>query len=272
MSALLMDSTLRYLYVEGTSDRHFFNWLIGDTCNCEIQEISWVNINVDKGGNRARAVWLADYARTNSGTFGVILERLRVLVDADHDHIDGVEAVPPLVITDGRCLESYFLRADSFEKIFVLALQVENVDHAAIFAATVDVCLKLAAIREIDRRDCLQLPFQRQQIRKFLNVNTFLLPSLRLSNLIAKLVRDAGLPHAVSSQILCDVATKVTDLESLDPERIVHGHDFECVLGEILQKKKFSRDGASVLLRSTFERSHVPQYLALAFIVEFASS
>ena len=270
VSALIMDSTLRNLFVEGRSDRLFIRWALDHQGACQIDEIGDVDLPVASGGNRARAISLADYLRTELGSNEEALGRVRVFVDADFDHLDGNVANLPLMLTDGRTLESYMLRPFYFEKIVRLALMNEKVNPAAVFAGTVKVCTKLAAVREIDRQQSLQLPIQQSRIGSFIDIDASAIPSIRVCDLVAQLLQKSGRQASHTPEIRSGIEDVEQVLKSYDPMYVVHGHDLETVLGEILQSLKYHRNKVQELMRATFERRHIPEYPVLAAVVAFA--
>lgn len=270
VSALQMDRTLRNLFVEGRKDRLFVEWLSGDQLTCELTEIGDIEIYVEAGGNRARAVTLSDYLRSVLSSDEEVLDRVRVLVDADFDHLDGKAATLPLMLTDGRCLESYLLRRCYFRKIFLFALQKQDIDPDAIFNSTVKIGTTLAALREVDRQESLHLPFQSQNFKAHIVVNSVGVPSLRLAKLIAELLQKAGLPVAEVASVRSRIEQASEEFRTRDPIVVVHGHDLEAVLGEVVQKLQYPRLKIGALMRSAFERQHVADYPMLSSIVAFA--
>ena len=269
-SALQMDRTLRQLVVEGRTDRLFLKWVSGERIVCQIYEIGHIEIPVESGGNRARAVGLADFLREELGSDHEALDRVRVLVDADFDHLDRKPATLPLVLTDGRSLESYFLRPSYFEKIFGLALMAEHVNPSQVYRTTLRISTTLAAVREIDRRRSLELPFQAQNVGRFVEVDKSGMPSLRSGDMLAELLRRAGLNASDAPEILASIDDLQEELNLRDPIEVVHGHDLAAVLGEIIQTLGHPRKQVDSLMRSTFERSHVSEYPVLSAIVDFA--
>ena len=272
VSSLLMDRSLRSLFVEGPSDCIFLRWILGEDAACQILEIEFVDISVRAGGNRARAVRFADYLRSELCSCDEALDRVRVLVDADYDHLDGRIATLPLILTDGRSMETYFLRLSSFEKIFGLALMAEDIDADAVFQATIEVATVLAAAREIDRQRSLELPFQAMNMKAFVDVDGSGIPSLRLVNMLSQLLTQAGLDSSDAHDISSAVEDVVHNLRECDPLHVVHGHDLERILGEILQKNGYPRSQVSKLIRLTFERTYVYEYPMLSAVVSFATA
>ena len=272
VSSLLMDHTLCTLFVEGRTDRLFMRWILGDGVVCQTHEIQSVEILVDAGGNRARAICLADHLKTQLESCEAALDRVRVLIDADFSHFDGEVAPLPLMFTDGRSLESYFLRLDCFEKMFALAIMAEHVDSRAVFEATTEVTMLLAAAREVDRRRALELPFGADRLKSFIDIELPGLPSLRLHDMLCNLLLDAGMPVSGAPALENAVEEVLKEIRSHDPLYVVHGHDLECVLGEIFQSLDYPRAQVSQLMRSTFERSYVSEYPVLSAIELFATT
>lgn len=272
VSALLMDRSLRNLFVEGPSDRLFLTWIFGDNATCQVLTIDFVDVPLRTGGNRARAVSLADYLRSELNSCHEALNRVRVLVDGDFDHLDGRIATPPLMLTDGRSMESYFLRLSSFEKIFGLALMAEETDANAMFQSTIEIATVLAAAREVDRRRALELPFQSLRLKAFIDFDESNIPSLRLPDVLAQLLNQAGLQSSGVQDIANAVEEYACVLRERDPLHVVHGHDLKRILGEILQHLNYHRNQVTQLIRSTFERAYVHEYPILSAVVSFATA
>ena len=154
--------------------------------------------------------------------------------------------------------------------MFKLAIMNENIDDEAVYDATVDVCTSLAAVREVDRRRGLDLPFQSQDLRVFVKVDETGRPSLRLRDMLSNLVQRVGLKSSCVHEVVEDVDGVLETLQSCDSIFVIHGHDLECVLGEVLQKMGYHRSYTSELMRCTFEREDVSEYPALMSVVSFA--
>ena len=245
---------------------------MGEDAACQVLEIDCVDLSVSAGGNRARAIELADYLRTELSSYDEALNRVRVVVDADFDHLDGRIATLPLILTDGRSMESYFLRLSCFEKIFGLALMAENIDIHTVFQSTIEVATVLAGAREISRQRSLELPFQAKNLRAFIDIDASGIPSLRLMDMLSQLLIGAGWDSSYVQDGTSAVEDVTVGLRERDPLHVVHGHDLVRILGEILQKLHYPRRKASQLIRSTFERAHVYEYPMLSAVVSFATA
>lgn len=268
-ASLQMDKALRCLFVEGPTDRLFLMWVSGDVESCRIETIDSIDIEGSSGGHRARAVWLANYLRTELDSDPAALGRVRVFVDADFDYIDGKVALFPLIYTDGRSMESYFLRLSYFKKIFHFALLKVDIDYEAVFREIVNILLILAATREVDRRRYLCLPFQNTRYKTFIDVNSSGIPNIRLHDMISNLLHKAGLRSSMTLEVVRAIEEAVIKLESYTPAHVVHGHDLENVLGETLESLKFPRRKVKELMRATFARRHVADYPNLSSVVAF---
>lgn len=269
INALLMDRTLRCVVVEGPTDRLFLKWIAGDELTCMIDEIANIDIKVPSGGNRERAISLAEFVRERLVENEEALRRIRVFIDADFAHIDDEVAILPLMLTDGRSMESYFLRLSCFRKIIELFMMEEEVDAESMFEATVNCCVELAAVREVDRQRSLQLPFSARKFKSFVKVGSDATPCLLLRHMVDNLLLASGRKVSMTPGIVERVGRVVEELRSYDPKYVVHGHDFERILGEILQSRKFPRSHVQKVLRMTFERRHVDKFPVLADLVAF---
>ena len=272
VAALMMDQSLRSVFVEGPSDCAFLKWIFGKDAECQVLEIDWVDVSGTVGGNRARAIKFADYLRSELSSSDEALNRVRVVVDADFDHLDGRIATLPLILTDGRSMESYFLRLSCFEKIFHLALIVNNIDVQAVFQSTIEAATVLASTREISRQRSLELPFQAGNLKAFIDVDASSIPSLRLVDMLSQLLNKAGLDSSHVQPLTSAVEDVADGLRECDPVHVVHGHDLFQILGEILQKHRYPRSRVSELIRPTFERAHVREYPMLSAVVSFATA
>ena len=127
------------------------------------------------------------------------------------------------------------------------------------------MCTNLAAFATVD------MPFQSQDLRVFVKVDETGRPSLRLRDMLSNLVQRVGLKSSCVHEVVEDVDGVLETLtQSCDSIFVIHGHDLECVLGEVLQKMGYHRSYTSELMRCTFEREDVSEYPALMSVVSFA--
>ncbi len=263
IAAHRIDPERRELYVEGTDDRHFLNWLLGDTKDSEatIREIATINIDAD-GGARGRAVALAEAAVRA----GVPATGLRVLVDADHDRLLARSLPPNCWRTDLRDLEGYFLRIECIERLWRLAVR-RDVDAEKILTSVMAEAAKIGVLRLLSDRDGLALPFQATDLGKRVTASKEQV-SVDLDALLRALLQNAriGLDRHQEIKGLYAELARSEPQPSCD---LVHGHDCVTLFGEILAQHGVSRVEADRLLRLSFERWMADEHAVLSEVISW---
>ena len=195
-----------------------------------------------------------------------------MFVDADFDRVLGRQGEGSELVwfSDGRDLESYYLREDCFEKIAKLSLGTKRFSGAQLLDLLIQPCKQLGFLRldcAIHGRD---LPFQKTNLRKRVSFagDSF---QLDLEGYVSALVSNAGMKGCAVQEVLNTLAQTSEQYSSLPASEIIHGHDLECFIGELLKDFKIDKAASLAVLRGTFERGLVSEYPALCEIGGFLS-
>ncbi len=265
ITAHKMDPDRRELYVEGNSDRLFFKWLVGNDSNPNsiIKEISEVEIKGPvEGGERSRVLILANKLNGK-------VDYVRMFIDADFDRLlSRVDSIPEIVwLSDGRDLESYFLRYDCFEKFVTLSLCTDVFSGIDVLNSLITHCRKLGFLRLYSEKKDLKLPFQNTNLHRHLNFShgefTF-----EFEAYIRSLIGKVGLSQSEHS-LVNRISKFIKHHSEIIDTEIIHGHDFTCFIGEVLSSFSINRNASRCVFRPTFERRFSIEYQTLTEVLSF---
>lgn len=250
------------LVVEGISDRHFLEWLVGSSKDpkAAIMAISEIEMpDVGNGGARGRLMALA---REAPGT----LAPLRFLADADFDRLEDAQVPPNVWLTDRRDLEGYLVRSDCLEKIWRLAL-ASNLDEQQLLDSLVCAAKEIMFLRMASRRLRLDLPFAETDLRKRV-VATQRSVEVDVEKLARALLQN-GLVSLSELDSLLSETRKLARSEHHPDHDLIHGKDYLELLGEVLLKCGVSREDSARCVWSSFERVHAQDYPVLTAVVTY---
>lgn len=263
VNAHRLDPKRRELYVEGHRDRVFLQWLLagGISPDAKIIEITFVNVDVAEGGDRARVLALAALVAAEQ-------VNIRGLVDADHDRIDPVPIPENVWLTDLRDLEAYCLRSDCVNKIFQLGANTDGVDAVAVLNQIFDAGRVISAMRLVSRREGLRLPFRGTEVSRYVIATKTGLTfdaETHLRVLLQKAQIEVGRWHEISAAVVA--ATE--ELKLLAAGDVVHGKDAVRLLAEILLRYGVARQDAERLLFMSFERHMADSHANLVAVLDY---
>ena len=229
----LEPSLPKTIYVEGSSDKSFFEWFLKkcDIKNIAIFEIQMVEIEAEKlleqgfhDNNRDRIILLS--MLVNQGIIGII--------DSDFDFIEEATYTKPshLLSTDYSAMELYGFNEDTLEKVFLGYPSKQPKSYQELLNILGSILIEIFLIR-----------FAKKQIESSLPHIDFN-KNLSLKSDSIDFDRDAYLKKYVSNH-----KDKIKEFNSFIDEtkkslpteirKIIHGHDFvsllQCYL-EIRQK------------------------------------
>jgi len=125
-----VEPSLRDVYVEGSTDRHFLEWfLLDNQCDgavvYEIQTVDVPRVVLERHGfergNRGRLLALGYEL---AASLGENTNQVTCVVDRDWDSILAPAAYSALtLLTDGSCLEAYLFNQECLRKLFGLCLR-----------------------------------------------------------------------------------------------------------------------------------------------------
>lgn len=260
-AAHALDPSRCDLYVEGSKDRRFLEWLLGEErhTKASVVEIAFVELSGAEGGERERLLAFASIAEGDRAN-------IRFLADADFDRIFRRAIRPNVWLTDPRDMEGYLLRADCIDKVWRLGLGRE-VNAAALIESVAVAARTLGAMRLLSRERQLELPFQRTVTRKRVTASATGV-TINRSALLGTLLQNADVSLSCREELL----ERTSELEGdpPDPEDdVLHGKDCLVLLAEVLAVHGVSRDDAERMLWVSFERHMVDDYATLSDVVRY---
>ena len=267
IAAFAMDNDRAEIVVEGPTDVRLLRWLLGQT-DVVLTDVSFINTEVDQGGNRQRVLWLSRHATAK----GVPITQVRFLIDADFDHLEGVVHQLPVVHTDVRATECYWLTEDCIRKLFHLGLLRPEID-AEVLLEQLDAALRtLAALRDVDRAEDLGLAFQKTKLRSFAKWEV---PSLdlRFEPYVRALLQSAGLPASDAAGIMSKTQERRDKVQAmgLPLDKVAHGKDFFHLVSEAVQACGHPRGNAPEIIRASAESTSFDSYACVTEIRRFAA-
>lgn len=269
LAAHEFDPLRKELYVEGHSDRLFLKWVAGTSKSKDalILEISWVEIDSDTdGGNRGRLITFAESIAHND-------VNIRCFVDRDYDDFvpEGTPEHPwNTLVTDGRDMESYFLREDCFEKITLLAIGTERYEGNQLLQSLLSVAREIACVRLYSILQKLHLAFQATNMRRSVsfdpNDGVYLLD---LRRLVASLLQNTDISLTRRDEVINGAKELCEEIKDMPDVSIAHGKDVVALLGIALNSHDISREAAHPILRTSFERAKIAEYPNLASVLQY---
>jgi hypothetical protein len=264
VAAHRLDPDRKEVYVEGTTDRVFLNWLTAGTRhqNARIIEASYVDIDVALGGERGRLMRLAEYTSATPA-------RILVFVDADTDRLRNVAVPDNVVLTDGRDLEAYVLRPDCIEKMARLGLATEGIDATRLLTDVLSASRLSGALRFASDIDGLGLPFQKVTIDRYARFQNGML-ELRMRAFVQTLAQNADISVREVDRII--MRADEISAQFSGSSDLVHGKDAMRLAEVMLKKEGVRPEEGRRMLWSAFERQWAAAYSGLTRVVEFLES
>ena len=246
-----MEPSLREVIVEGVSDKHLFEWFLGESCAASAAVLDVGSIDVpaelvlQKGlpdGERSRVIVVAEMLAAD----GPARDQVTCIIDADFDLLlDTPRVCPALLSTDFAALEGYAFNIQTMEKIRKLALKGFQKSAATILEQLAGPLQELFLLRALNELEGLGLDFKTPNSSGFyqslrLTASRF---ELDLGKYVTSILQHRGI---VSKK--AEVLEKVAELRGklkTDPRLQINGHDFRhafCLY--VRQHKGFgNRDG-----------------------------
>jgi hypothetical protein len=256
LAAHKIDPERRELYVEGITDRAFFEWLAGEEKhpNARVLTAETVDLPSCQGGERGRLLHFAELVEESDA-------QIRFVADADFDRLLGQNVPQNVWLTDTRDLDGYLLSVVSIEKLMKLALGECICDPGKIQLAVLKACRPLGVLRFVSNDENLKLPFQKTKIQKIIHWDLRRSKiTLNLQRHIQSLLQNAGISLRAAAKIResMDVATE--RFRDRADHELVHGKDAIGVIAELLNAYGVPREVAFPALRATFERSYAQKW------------
>lgn len=159
LARYVLEPTLRDLYVEGASDRRFFDWLLREfgLSTVVAYEIESVNVPHEmlrpfevEDNNRGRVIALAYYLHQHTGTD--LSQRVACIADRDFDDLLGIRFdCPLLILTDYTAVELYCLDEAVLQKFLTLVVDGFKMTAREVLEAMLPVLRELFTVRLANR-------------------------------------------------------------------------------------------------------------------------
>jgi hypothetical protein len=261
-----MDPGRRELYVEGSRDRAFLNWLVGDNLavRAAVVTIDLVEMpEVDEGGNRERLKRFLLQVESSDA-------EIRGLLDADHSVLIP-EAVPSNVwLTDLRDAEGYVLAEENVDAALRLGCGIERVPASSIIASMQEVCKTLSAIRLASEQAGLRLPVSTVQLNRHVRVSSEGTPTLNQVALLRGLMQRAGISLREYEGIASLVTTAAEQVATFPVGQTLHGKDCFKVLDLQFRALGAPADvNVGAMLWSSFQRERLSDFPALSEVSRY---
>jgi len=258
-----MDRSRKELYVEGTRDRLFLAWLLGQRLhpNALIREIASVELPGRPGGERGRICHFAEL-------LGGVSVRIRMFADADWDRVLRRSVPSRVWLTDKRDLEGYVLREECLDKVLSLGLNTEKITASKILKAVRQHGRRLGATRLMSETELLDLPFQKTDVAKYLTVDaTGVL--LDFQGFLRALLQNAGVRLVRLGELQNRVDVVEASYAKIPDDQMIHGKDAVAIIAVALSKFALDQKEITRLLWTSFECGFVEPGSVLETVVAF---
>jgi len=272
IAAFELDPERRVLYVEGTSDQAFFNWLTKKSLNSNsmVSCIDEVNLPAtgsdDSGGNRGRLLRFLMQVQ-NEGV------SIAGFVDKDQDHLLGNESsLANVFYTDFRDRESYVFFEENLDTALRMGVGLHTVEASELLKSTFETSLKLAAIRLVSEKRKLKLPVSSTNWDKHVTARKGIVQAVDLDRIVNQLFQQANHSLKQKKSVLGEVLSTVEALSKYDPRQVVHGKDTMRILDRQFKSLRVKVDDVSIVLKATFRPELISSFPNLRAAVDFLVS
>ena len=252
--AHLMDPQRRELYVEGSRDRSFINWVFSNhiDSNTIVREIALVDIpNTTEGGAKGRLLSFAKWLE-GRGT------RIKCFADADYDRLLKRAASALVWLTDGRDMEGYVLCAKCINKVLKLGIGTEKISAEDILRLIRDPARQIGFLRILSEKESMRLPFQKTPLHRYVHYTSGSL-LVRFDGYLSALLQKSKIATRNLPAILNKLGQVGEEFKGAPDNEIIHGKDAFCLIATVLRRlsNKLGEDHIEMLLWTSFEKSDV---------------
>jgi hypothetical protein len=273
VAAHIFDPERKEIYVEGSRDVNFLNWLAKDSRGSN-SRVVWINDvdlgpssvrenDEDDGGNKQRVLDFLDSVKNESFS-------IRGFVDLDDDSLLGGRIYPPNVLaTDFRDLEGYFFEEENLDRALRLGFSTDKVTAKDFLQSAFDTARIMAAMRLASSEDGWKLPFAKSDWPKKIIAQKGLVTEAPQKDILRALMQRANITLALLESSSVRVTEALDVLEGLEPLSFIHGKDTLRIMKVQLASIKIRCDDPFTVLGSTYDRSKLPIHKNLATSVAF---
>lgn len=232
---LKLDPSLHVLFVEGDHDLSFWRSVVpmSDRLNTDVYKIGTVDLNVDRGGEKAKIIELANILKDHE-----VGPRVKFFADADHDRLLERSVPSSVILTDTRDRETYLLSQDGIASLCETGFNRDAQFSAETYGLVRTLLRPVGIVRVMSERNGENLPFQQTcnpesdpgKVRRFWNRNGRI-TTLNLSQFLSVLLQNAQRSLSDKDRLEAAVAQEQKNLSELDDDQIIHGKDLVAFVG-----------------------------------------
>ncbi|WP_438967276.1 DUF4435 domain-containing protein [Flavobacterium sp.] len=256
-----MDPDKKAIYVEGLTDRLFFEHLFSKIDNGQtiFFEIDSVEIPIDEGGNRSRLIEFAQKIENSTA-------KIKCFIDADFNRILNNENLNnAIILTDFRDLESYLYEHEYLNKFIKIGLKTDKITPEFLLNEF-SKAKSIAILRLCSTEQKFDFPFQR--INE--NFSRYYSPQTGLN--IEK-YKTALTQTAVKKPTKEDLDKAIIEAnekcENIDFRHLLHGKDIMEILKEIARYIGYRKDNIDLVFWMSFDSNNIDKYPALKQLEDF---
>lgn len=250
-----MDPDKKAIYVEGQTDRLFFEYLFENQVKDDTVffEIETVDIQkVKKGGNRERLLSFASNVEFSDA-------RIRCFIDADFLRILKKTIPKTIILTDFRDLEAYLYEQNYLNKFIKVGLKTDKITPEFILDE-ISNAREIAIIRLCSEENGFNLPFQKTN-KNFSRYYAYG-KGVNLTKYISALFQNCKKRPKIAdfNKALDESKKKCASIADRD---LIHGKDVLEIIKEIAKAHKYKKDNIELIFWMSFDRADINKFAAL---------
>lgn len=262
IQAFLMDPERRAIYVEGSDDRYFLEYVLGeDITKSQVIEINDIDLgDVRIGGQKGRLLYFASKAEK-------MTNNIKVFVDADFSRLLTEKVSNNVIFTDYRDLEAYLYEKDYLTKFIKLGIKKDcfNADNllSELYKAR-----EIAYLRITSCINDYNLAFQKtnERFSKYYSLKN----GLDIEKYLNVLLQNSDNRPDLNDLKRNIILTKEKFISVSDRE-IIHGKDAICIVKEISHYLGLKKDNIESVFWMSFNKDNIERYYSLVKIKNFLS-
>lgn len=142
LAAIKMAPSRKNVFVEGSKDRLFLNWLAGKkkNPNCQIVEINFVKFSKRLEGNKEKIKYFANIIDDK-------YNNIKFFCDSDFDAFLSSDIPSCIINTDYNDIEGYLFNKKLIEKTIILGFQSEKINIDTLISTCLNFSIKVGVLR-----------------------------------------------------------------------------------------------------------------------------
>ena len=256
-----MDPTKKAVYVEGPTDRLFFEYLFEDEIKSEtlFYEIDTVDIPaITEGGKRQRLIEFAKIIDKSAAS-------IKIFIDADFSRIISEVIPKPVILTDFRDLEAYLYEKKYLTKFIKLGLKTNKITPD-LMLDEIHRARDIAILRLGSYQKKLDLPFQETN-ENFSRYYTYGV-GLDFVKYVNALIQNCKQKHKFKD--VKDVFTETQEKQTtVDNRDLIHGKDVIEIVKMIAAHLKLKKENVDLIFWMSFDKADIKKFKNLKEVGEF---